>query len=355
MNDKFNPEMMVLARQSRGLTQLELAKKLQIAQGNVSKAETGYLNPSEEMINDLAKVLGYNKKFFYQNFEIYPVGSHLYRKHKTLSSKVLEQISAKMNIWRQHIKQLMLPVEMEYKEMPEFVLSESKSPMDIAKEAREYLRLPRGPITSMTRILEDLGAVVISYDFQTSHFSGASIFTENPNYIVILNSNMPLDRMRFTLSHELGHMLMHRCPKEGMEEDADLFASEFLMPTQDIKPYLTNLPNLSLPSLVNLKKYWKVSMGAILMKAKQIGVISDRQYSKLWTEMGKSGYRTKEPIELEIPEEKPTIITELIDIHLNELGYSPKQLADMVNHKQEEFNSLYIPAPKGLKLVRAIR
>ncbi len=106
-----------------------------------------------------------------------------------------------------------------------------------------------------------------------------------------LNADTPADRLRFTLAHELGHIVMHhqQTNEANVEEEADRFAAEFLMPEQEIG---TSLYALNIPKLTRLKGYWKVSMGAILRRARDIGKITDRQYRNLWEQMSRLGFQS---------------------------------------------------------------
>jgi Zn-dependent peptidase ImmA (M78 family)/transcriptional regulator with XRE-family HTH domain len=351
MSQIVNPDMIVLARETRGITQKGLAEKLGLEQYQVSRMESGQLPLLViERLEDLSRLLRYPKKFFYQNFYVYPAGMHLYRKHKTLPAKELAQIAAMMNVFREHIKGFLDAAEIEYKPVKECDIDEYGSPEEIARAIRQYLHLPRGPVKNMTKVLEDFGVVVVPFE-SNRKFSGASLLTEKPNYITAINSTMPGDRYRHTLAHELGHIVMHSLPRPEMEEEAERFACEFLMPIAEIGH---NLHGLTLEKLASLKKYWKVSMASILKHAHRNEKITDRHYRTIWLQMGKAGYRLQEPKDLEIPAEKPTLLPELIDFHIKELGYSLEQLSDKVAADPEEFAALYKLATNKLKLVRKV-
>ena len=64
MSQQFNSEMLILARESRGLTQQECAIKCQISQGEQSKIETGIKDPSDDLILKFSSVLRYAPLFF---------------------------------------------------------------------------------------------------------------------------------------------------------------------------------------------------------------------------------------------------------------------------------------------------
>jgi Zn-dependent peptidase ImmA (M78 family) len=117
------------------------------------------------------------------------------------------------------------------------------------------------------------------------------------------------------------------------------------MPTQEIRPHLSNV---TLERLANLKKYWKASMAALLSKARTVKKITDSQYRYLWTQMGKAGYRLREPVD--IPQEKSTLLSELISVHLREFGYGVDKLSDMLVLEKEDFAKLYATNGRHLRL-----
>jgi len=149
-------------------------------------------------------------------------------------------------------------------------------------------------------------------------------------------------------------MVMHALPTPAMEEEADRFASEFLMPSDEINPYLVNV---TLDKLASLKKHWKVAMSTILIKTRDLEKITDRQYRTLWEKIGKAGYRLQEPKELEIPLEKPSLLQEILTAHFGDLQYSPEQLSEKLMLDPMEFYSLYsVPLQsQRLRLVSNLR
>ena len=343
-----NPKTIVLARESRGFTQKELAGELKIDQGHLSKVENSLVGVSDELMEKLSNVLKYPNSFFCEIFRVYAPGLPFYRKHKTLSHRDLSIITATSNIRRNHVEKLLRSVETINTLIPDLYLSDMESPEDIARAVRQYWRLPPGPVPDMTKAMEDAGVIVFDCQFNTRFFSGMSLPTEEVNYIVFVNGGMPGDRMRYTLAHELGHILMHQIPTSNMEEEADRFASELLMPSFEIR---SQLYKVTLDRLATLKRYWKVSMSSILRQARRLNRITEHKYRSLWMEMGKAGYRLHEPDELDIPREKPSLISEFIDVHLTKLGYSREELSKFLGLCIDEFSTLYIKHRNYLKIV----
>jgi len=131
---------------------------------------------------------------------------------------------------------------------------------------------------------------------------------------------------------------MHAVPHPDMEEHADRFASALLMPTEDIGRHLTKV---SLTKLAYLKRVWHVSMAALLMRAQSLGKLTSNQSRYLWVQMSKAGYRLREPEELDFPQEQPSVLSEILRLHLNELGYSIVELSSMLHVFEDECRDLY--------------
>ncbi len=348
MSQRVNPEMIILARESRGMTQLDLAKRIRMTQGYVSKVENDIYEASEEMVNRMVQTLKYPQEFFFEPYRSHHLGMGFYRKHKSLPSRLKAEIDAYANLHRMRIQKMLRIVELTDSRVVERAINEHGSPEEIARAIREYWRVSRGPIQNLTGILEQAGVIVIRLPLDTRHFSGVYLPTEQLIYIILTNGIMPADRDRFTLAHELGHIIMHRLPTETMEEEADRFAAEFLMPSQELG---SQLYKLSLERLATLKRYWKVSMAALLEQALRLGAVTERKYRSLRAELAQAGYILHEPPELAPPEEKPSLLYELIDLYLNQLQYSVDELSRFLRLFKHEFLSLYMPSHQHLRVM----
>lgn len=341
---QVNPEMLTLARESRGFTQSELAKRLGVTQGKLSKVENGMLGTPTEMLPTLSEALDYPTDFFFQTSKIYGPGiSELYhRKRQTLPKKVLYKTHAHINIRRMHISKLLRAVEIDECHVPHHDIGEYDGRVEeIARAVRASWRLPHGPITNLTQTIEDAGAVIIPCEFGTRKIDAISQWISGEPPMLFINRDLPGDRLRFSLSHELAHLVMHQTSHPDQEKQADRFAAEFLMPEADIKASLTNI---SLPKLATLKQHWKVSMNALLKRAGDLGRLTLSQTRYLWKKMSMAGYRTSEPSGTDIPQECPTLLQEIINAHFSDLKYSVSELSHVLVLHEHELRSLY-PVP----------
>ena len=123
---------------------------------------------------------------------------------------------------------------------------------------------------------------------------------------------------------------------EEMEDEADAFAGAFLLPADEIKPQLRRF---DLRQLANLKLYWKVSMAAIAVRASRLELVTPYQSKMFWIEMGKLGYRKREPNEP--PKETPNLLRRMISFHTMQLGYSLAEMARLLYLTVSEFQRMY--------------
>ncbi|WP_431126264.1 XRE family transcriptional regulator [Flagellimonas flava] len=349
LND-INPRMLVLARESRGLSQSELSKRLNISQGKLSKAEKGEQSINDSILVELANQLNYPELFFYQQTPSSPVSHYYYRKRITISKKVMAKMESTIKVFRNNIDSLMDSVELPDFNIPTFDPSDD-FPEEIARKARYLLKIPNGPIGNLTNILERNGILIVKTDLFNEKTDGLSTISDRGAHIIFLNERMPNDRQRYSLAHELGHMIMHfdiPSDSEKVEEEADRFASEFLMPESEIK---NSLRNLNFNKLGDLKRYWKVSMRSLVRRAKDLGMLTSQEYRNFQINFSRRGMSKSEPIPL--PEEKPYLLNQIVKLHLTELEYSEDELARIVNLNLTEFRDRFIEKeiPK-LKILR---
>lgn len=348
-----NREMLVLARQARGLTQTELAERLGLSQAQISKIENGLDEADRALVERYAQVLGYRSSFFHQKDTLVGLPPYHHRKRARLGAKKLDAIYAELNIRRMHLQTLVRSAELSTpKALPDLRLDEfGGDSAEAARVLREHWLLPRGPLKDVTRAVENAGVLVLACDFGTDLLDGLSLRVEGLPPLIFLRADMPGDRYRFTLAHELGHLAMHwysPTSDDLMEAQADRFAGAFLMPAHDIVPYLSGL---TLNKLIMLKQVWGLSMQAILYRAKDLGAIGQRQYEGLWRQISRAGYRKSEPVE--VPRERPGLLTEVVELHLDDLGYGVEDVSCLLHLTVAEFVRLYLQGSSKLRAIPA--
>ncbi|MEU7004165.1 XRE family transcriptional regulator [Nonomuraea sp. NPDC046570] len=343
--------MLTLARESRGMTQTVLAHAMSdlagepISQGYVSKAEAGRLAVEGDRLSVYARALGYPPALLHLNADLTGIGIGLvhHRKKAALGAHALRRIHAQLALSRLQTRRLLraLPADSTLHRFEHIAVNDLDTPTEAAQTLRKLWEVPTGPITQLIRMIEGAGGLILIRDLESRDLDAVSQWNGAERPLFLLGAHAPADRFRFSLAHELGHVIMH--PEPGatpqQERQADEFASEFLMPAADIGGELSS--GLDLSRLQILKRRWGVSMAAVARKALTLAAISEWQYRNLMIEMSTLGYRTHEPgvIPRELPHAVPAAAQRLVAEH------GLDRAAEIAGLLPEEFARLLLPHP----------
>ena len=164
-----------------------------------------------------------------------------------------------------------------------------------ARVLREEWGLGERPVSNMIQLLESKGIKVFSLAENTAKVNAYSLWRDNKPY-VFLNTYKSAESSRFDAAHELGHLVLHQdgSSKGRVAEDqANAFASSFLMPKSDV---LAQIPNIwSLKQLIQIKRRWQVSLAALCYRLHKLKLLSDWKYRDFCISMSRSGYFRDEP------------------------------------------------------------
>lgn len=184
----------------------------------------------------------------------------------------------------------------------------------LATDARALIGIRHDKvINNVTRCVERLGILVTGLNLPGlgNQIDGISTPTRTDEpFVVTVDLSKPGDRLRFSVAHELGHVLLHTGDnrpqnREIREAEADSFASAFLMPRESILEELS--PGLTLAGYARIKARWGVSIQAIIRRSHDLKVIDKDRYRSLHVQLSSRGWRTAEPVE--VPAEIPAIAT----------------------------------------------
>lgn len=357
-----HPRMLVIARESRGMTQGQVAAAMHdaggstgaVSQGYVSKAEAGRLSVSGDRLHLYARALGYPAALLCLHEQEVGAGVGLihHRKKQAASAGDLKRIHALLNLTRIQLRAVLAEAPKPVSGgIPHISVDDLTTPADAARQVRAQWELAAGPLESMVGLIEDAGALVVSRALvvpqpldsgaESVPVDAVSCCPPEEDPVVLLNRGTPAERQRYTLAHELGHMVLHRIPHPEQEKQADRFAAELLMPAKEIRRDLAGGP-VGIARLLELKARWGVSMWALLRRGHTLGVLSDWQYRSLAVEMSSLGYRTTEPGDMDA--ETPSAVNSIITWHL-ERGRDVSDLARAAMLSPEEFVALYLSTP----------
>ncbi|MET9225682.1 XRE family transcriptional regulator [Lentzea sp. NPDC003310] len=358
--------MLVLARESRGWKQGDVARAMKdldgaaskVSQAYVSRAESGKLTVGGDRLDLYANALLYPRELLVLDRGEVGAGAGLihHRRKQAVAAPELRRIHAVLNLTRLQLTGLFngVPRSIDLK-IPQITVDDLFSPEEAADAVRAEWGISGGPLDSVVSILEAAGGLVLARSLvppapldsgnESVPVDAVSSCTPGDDPIVLLNAGTPGDRQRFTLAHELGHMVMHAVPHPDQEKQANRFAAQLLMPARNIRSAFQGTVNLTL--LMTLKEKWRVSMWALLRRAHTLGEISDWQYRTLAVEMTSLGYRTTEPNSLD--PEKPAAVRAAVDWRLDH-GHDVDSLASVTLLRPEEFTHLYLDSTSTLPI-----
>ncbi|MEV6527153.1 XRE family transcriptional regulator [Longispora sp. NPDC051575] len=345
-----NGPMLAQARETRGLPQGVVAKMMSdalgepVSQGYVSRAESGRIAVTGDRLEAFSAVLGYPIPTLCEVPDpASAVGLIHHRKKASLGAPALRVIHANLSQQRGQVERMMRVAANREHDFFRHPVSLEDSPGEIAVILREKLGLGDGPISDLVGVVENAGGVVVRRALGTRELDAASLWPEGAYPFFLLNELAPGDRARFSLAHELGHMVMHEKPgtTSVQEKEADQFAAEFLMPRSGIRNSLRD--RLDLAALEKLKATWGVSMAALTRRARDLGVLSDWQYRNLVIEMSTLGYKLQEPVH--IHPEFPSTVANVVSDLIHDRGMTVEQVAATAGLFPAEFEQLYLAQP----------
>lgn len=283
----------------------------------------------DSFIELVADALQRPVSYFYRKGRRYEASGNYHRKRARMSLQMLKRIHAMINELRFETAALLDHADVETDNVFHRLNREDFGGADgAARELRRLWQIPSGPISNVVNYIEGAGGVVFDCDFGTMAIDGVSqwpLDDASMPPVFFVNEDVPGDRARFTLSHELGHIVLHHLPTPDLEGEADRFASEFLMPAEEI---YDSLKSLTIESAADLKLHWKVSIAALIRRAKDLKAIGPERYTSLMKRLSALGYRKCEPIP--IPRETPELFMALFDMQRRDMGKTDRELCDIV-------------------------
>lgn len=345
MADDFNPALLLLARQYRRASQAQVAHDAGLNQGHYSRIENGLMpeGPSPESVERIARALEFPASFFYQDDGLagLPLSVHPFnRKKSAVGERALKQIHAELNIRLIHLRRYLKAADLHPElPLPSIDVDEGGGPQEIARAIRRAWSISDGPIHNLTEYCERAGVLVIWCDL-VKGVDGVTMTVRELPACVFLNRNSPSDRMRFSLAHELGHIIMHKIPSDTIEEEANAFAGELLVPERLFRRSAIG-QRVTLEWLARQKAYWKASMAFLLYRAGALDILTRHQSEYLWKKLSALGWRTREPQETDFPFDEPTVFPRLVRMHSDDLGYDLESLESLLKMSANDLQRIY--------------
>lgn len=352
-SNSYNSETLKIVRDYLGLSQTSFAEKLGISQAVISKIEKGQKVLEADIVEKCSDY--FNEFFFKKNIDA-PNQKLFYRKLVSTPKSTLNLFESRLNLISMALKEVLEIVDLPENKIPKLDAEDFNLNFEeIATTIRLELGLNGSPIKNIVNLLEKNGVIIHFFDYsfispENRKFDGVSFYIEGTP-VMLINNKIPNSRKVFTIAHELFHLIAHFdniiSINRDIEDEANKFASAFLAPVKEIRD---SFKRLTFDKLCDLKSQWKLSIAALLYRAKDIGSISSDTYRVWVTKLAK--YRKKEPYEFELDNTQLLRQTfELITKEKNNFFYDLGYKDNVVN---ELFNTV-ITTPNKKKIETKLR
>jgi Zn-dependent peptidase ImmA (M78 family)/transcriptional regulator with XRE-family HTH domain len=277
------------ARELRGLTQTELARRIDKDQSTIAYIERGSFQPSDEVLGAIAIQTGFLPSFFMQRSRAgFPSGTLQFRARRMSAGHRTQVHQYAKTLWESAER-----MAESINEIPVRLPRLAEPPEIAADVTRSELGLsPDAPVPNVTNTVERAGVLVLTVPLPLEKWDAFCLWAgeENKRPLIFIASNAPGDRLRCSMAHELGHLVMHQSLNgelRNIDGEANRFAAQFLMPEATIRQEL--VPPISFTSLAELKPRWGVSMQALARRARSLNIITDGQLKYLYKQLATRG------------------------------------------------------------------
>jgi Zn-dependent peptidase ImmA (M78 family) len=294
-------ERIKIARRRAGLSLRELAEKVGVSAQAISKYERGLDVPSSAVLIKLVNGLGVSIEYLLRPVSVSLSQPNYRCASSKLKAKEKEKVQAQVQDWLERyllIEELVSAQrEFHFPEIPRQV-PHPEDVENIALALRESWKLGLAPIDHLVEVLEDQGIKVGMVE-GVSYFDSLMLWANENIPIIVVKEDIPGDRQRFNIAHELGHLILEIPPEwdeKQIENAAFRFAGAFLVPQPTVLQELgMNRQRLDLDELYLLKHKYGISMQAWIYRAKDLGILPEAKAQELFKEFRAKGWHLKEP------------------------------------------------------------
>lgn len=338
----FQSERLVEGRDSRGLTQVALADLINRTSSSISRWEAGNQSPEPEALDTLARALNLPITFFLRPKPAHGDNPMFFRSMASTTQALRRRTCGRLH-WAEDIALVLQEwLDLPTVDVPRLDVSDYREigEADIermATECRQHWNLGTGPITDVLLVMENAGICVVKEEVGSVAMDGLSHWSDADHrpYMLIASDKDTCARSRLDAAHELGHLVLHGGIKEKtlsdaaafkeIERQAFLFAGAFLLPAES---FAAEVWSPSLNGLLPLKERWRVSVGAMVKRCRNLGMINDEYEQRLWKHYSARGWRKGEPLDDSIAVEEPRLLSRSVRLLIDERIRTREQLLE---------------------------
>ena len=335
---QFNPESLRLARELRVLQKIELAIELEVSPSAITQFENGAIKPNPTTIAKMSLALGFPATFFAeQGVQAVSSDQCHFRKLQSSSQWERRKMLGVSTIVGRFIDFVENYIELPPEQVTPFMQPKPMNRDEVEHAAMQVRRawgLGNGPIHNLIDLLEGKGIIVLRLLGDCSRVDAFSLYYKHRPIIFLNTAKDSTSRTRFDAAHELGHLILHGDSKPGdedQEHEADAFASAFLLPKDG---FAIECPRrLVWEHFLALKGRWRVSLRALVRRARDLGMLSEHTYKRAQIHFSQFGWQRIEPEEP--PVEWPSSLKQSIGV-MCEAGWTLQRIAEEISVNEND-------------------
>lgn len=336
------------ARKLAGFSQDDLVKALDglVKKTSIAKYERAEMFPDEKVLVALSRALGVLPSYFTREFNV-SIQKPEFRKKSKLGAKQIHSIQQKVMTSLEgyiELENLVGKDLMFQRPITSLIVHSHQDAEQAADQLLHEWGLGYNGIAQVFSMLEEHGVRMIEVSAD-KHFDGFSTYANGDIPVIVYNNFFPVDRIRLTVLHELGHLLLN-FSDEVKQDDALVetlcfrFAAAILMPPELlIKELGYKRQQLSLPELIMLKERYGISVHALVRRARDLGIITQVQYTNFHFKY--TNHRNEDDWGSYTMKERPVRFEQLLIRSVVEQQISINKAAELVNMKGVDFIEKY--------------
>ena len=310
------------------MTKKALADRTGISRQMISNYELGKTNPGSKNLLSIIKVLDFPFTYFTAESKTFYEGTTFFRSQSAATKKSRDMQSIRLKFQKEIYDFLSQYVNFPKLKLPS-ILTKSiynitdKDIEDKVKELRNLWEIStNSPVTNLIKIAESNGIIIVESTMSDDTLDAVSEWIEDRPFIMLTDNNESAVRRRFNVAHEIGHIILHgdvesihdytaKDLKRVIERQANYFASCLLLPEEG---FVNSLLSTRLGFYIELKKYWKVSIQAMIMRTEQLDLINEDQKLYLFKQIASKKWKKVEPLDDTIRIEIPTVYNKVFNL-----------------------------------------
>ena len=343
-------ERLKLARKRSGLSLRALSSAMDglVSAQAIGKYERAEMMPSSTVAIALADALEVTPSYLLspssvslESVEFRKLSSTRSRERAAVEAEVLDHVDRYLQI------EEILGIDTTGQDMPDGApcrISDVEGAEEVATTLRATWNLGSAPIQNMTELLEERGIKVFKLDLP-ERVDGLSCRVHRLDGddvpVVVCSTGKSVERQRFTIAHELGHLVLDIPSTIPEEKACHRFAGAFLAPRAElIREVGRRRHNFGFAELIDIKRMFGISAAALVMRMRDLGIINEATLRTIFRGIG-SSWRSEEPAPLE-REELPKRFRRLCLRALAENEISDSKAAELLRLRVSDIDRIMV-------------